>query len=242
MKRTLIFLTGLFLVVHSAYCQDNVLSAREKKEGWILLFDGKTSSGWMNAKSKKFPSSGWVIKNGMLTVDPQSKQQGGGGDIVTTDKFRNFELTFDFMYTHGANSGVKYFVDTEADNGSLASIGCEYQVLDDKLHPDAKLGKNGNRTLAGLYDLLPPAPGKRDNGPDKWNTGKIVVRDSKVEHWLNGSKTLGYERGNEEWKALVATSKFKNSPHFGERSEGRILLQDHGNMVSYRNIKIRELK
>lgn len=234
----------LFLVICSCgivSAQDNTLNAKEKKQGWKLLFDGKTSGGWINAKAKKFPSSGWEIKDGTLSINPETKQQGGGGDIVTAQKFRNFELTFDFLYVPGANSGVKYFIDTEVNNGSLASIGCEYQVLDDRLHPDAKLGINGNRTLAGLYDLIPPAAGKRDNGPDKWNTGKIIVRGNKVEHWLNGQKTLEYERGNEQWKAVVATSKFKSSPGFGERTEGRILLQDHGDKVSYKNIKIRDL-
>ncbi len=241
MKRILLILIGLIFYISSVYCQDNVLSAIEKNEGWKLLFDGKTSSGWMNAKTKEFPSGGWVIKDGLLTVDPDSKKQGGGGDIVTTGKFKNFELKFDFLYTPGANSGVKYFVDTEVNNGSLASIGCEYQVLDDRLHPDAKLGIDGNRTLAGLYDLLPPKRSKIDNGPDKWNTAKIVVRGNKVEHWLNGQMTVEYTRGNDEWKETVAKSKFKSSPGFGERPEGRILIQDHGNKVSYKNIKIKEL-
>ena len=241
MMRSLLFMTGLLLVFCSGYGQDNSLSNREKKEGWILLFDGTTSSGWMNARTKKFPPNGWEISSGVLTINPESKQQGGGGDIVTIDKYKNFELVIDFMYTPGANSGIKYFVDTEANNGSLASIGCEYQVLDDRLHPDAKLGIDGNRTLAGLYDLLPPDPAKRDNGPDKWNTARIVVRGNKVEHWLNGRKTVEFTRGNDEWKATVAKSKFKSSPGFGEKPEGRILLQDHGNKVSFRNIKIREL-
>lgn len=221
--------------------QDNVLTRKEKKAGWRLLFDGQSSEGWMNARTKIFPSSGWEIKEGMLVVNPQTKQQGGGGDIVTVDKFRNFELSVDFKYTKGANSGIKYFIDTESENGSLASIGCEYQILDDRIHPDAKAGKNGNRTLAGLYDLIPPA-GKIDNGADAWNTAKIIVNGNKVQHWLNGRMTVEYERGNQAWKDLVAESKFKGYPGFGEVQEGRILLQDHGNMVYYKNIKIREIK
>jgi len=216
----------------------NTLSGREIKEGWKLLFDGKTSNGWMNARKKVFPETGWEIRDGMLTVNPATKGPGGGGDLVTNDKFRNFELIVDFMYTPGANSGIKYFVDTESHNGSLASIGCEYQVLDDRLHPDAKLGINGNRTLAGLYDLIPPK-NKRDNGPDKWNRATIIVNDKKVQHWLNGQMTLEYERSTPAWREVVATSKFKNSPGFGEAEEGRILLQDHGNLVSFRNIKIK---
>jgi hypothetical protein len=220
---------------------DNELTDREKQEGWRLLFDGKTSAGWMNARTKTFPANGWEIKEGMLTVNPETKKQGGGGDIVTVDKFKNFELIADFRYTKGANSGIKYFVDTESNNGSLASIGCEYQVLDDRNHPDAKAGINGNRTLAGLYDLIPPK-NKRDNGINSWNRATIIVNGSKVQHWLNGQMTVEYERGNNAWKQLVATSKFKDSPGFGEVAEGRILLQDHGSLVSFKNIKIREIK
>jgi hypothetical protein len=221
--------------------KDNTLTQKEIKDGWKLLFDGKTSAGWMNAKTKKFPESGWNIKDGILIFDPSTISATGGGDIVTVDKFRNFELNVDFKYKLGGNSGIKYFIDTEKNNGTLASIGCEYQILDDKNHPDAKLGISGNRTLAGLYDLIAPKP-KLDNGPDKWNRAKIIVNGNHVEHWLNGQMTVSYERNNEAWKALVATSKFKGSPGFGEAAEGRLLLQAHGDLVSFKNIKIRELK
>ena len=222
--------------------KDNTLTKKEKKAGWVLLFDGTSTSSWMNARMKTFPSGGWEVRDGMLVMDPASKKQkGGGGDIVTVNKYRNFELTADFMYTRGANGGIKYFVDIDANNGALASIGCEYQILDDLNHPDAKAGIGGNRTLAGLYDLIAPK-NKKDNGADAWNTAKIVVNGNKVQHWLNGQITVEYERGTEEWKKLVAGSKFKNSPGFGEVTEGRILLQDHGNLVYYKNIKIREIK
>lgn len=164
-----------------------------------------------------------------------------GGDIITINKYKNFELIVDFLYTPGANSGIKYFIDAETNNGTLAQIGCEYQILDDKLHPDAKSGINGNRTLAGLYDLIPPK-NKRDNGPDKWNRAIIIVKGNHIEHWLNGQMPVSYERGDAAWKALVATSKFKSSPNFGEATEGHILLQDHGNKVSFKNVKIREIK
>jgi hypothetical protein len=234
--------------VNSIYAQtnnslnkaDNILTQTEIKDGWKLIFDGKTSSGWMNARSKSFPSGGWDIKDGTLSVNPATKAANGGGDIVTVSKYKNFELSIDFKYSKGANSGIKYFVDIESANGSLASIGCEYQVLDDINHPDAKAGINGNRKLAGLYDLIPPKNVK-DNGIDSWNTALIIVKGNKVQHWLNGQMTLEYERGDEKWKELVATSKFKTSPGFGEVKEGRILLQDHGDVVTYKNIKIREI-
>jgi hypothetical protein len=219
---------------------DNELTEREKEEGWKLLFDGATSNGWMNAKSKTFPTAGWEIKEGTLTLNPETKGTDGGGDIVTVDKFKNFELIVDFKYSTGANSGIKYFVDIESDNGSRASIGCEYQILDDRQNPDAKAGIEGNRTLAGLYDLIAPA-NKRDNGANQWNRAIIVVNGSKVQHWLNGQLNLEYDRSTPAWKELVAASKFKNIPGFGEAEEGRILLQDHGNMVSFKNIKIREI-
>jgi len=220
---------------------DNTLTDKEVKEGWKLLFDGKSGANWMNAKSKTFPVGGWIIKDGTLTVTSHTGVQNTGGDIVTVNKYISFELSADFRYTPGANSGIKYFVDTESDNGALASIGCEYQILDDKLHPDAKLGINGNRTLAGLYDLIPPK-NKIDNGPDKWNHATIIVKGNHIQHWLNGQMTVEYDRGTPAWKELVATSKFKTSAGFGEVAEGRLLLQDHGNVVSYKNIKIREIK
>jgi hypothetical protein len=218
---------------------NNILTEREKADGWKLLFNGSSPEGWMNAKTKSFPSTGWEIKEGTLSLNPETKGTDGGGDIVTVEKFRNFELMVDFKYSRGGNSGIKYFIDTEAENGSLASIGCEYQVLDDRNHPDAKLGIAGNRTLAGLYDLIAPK-NKRDNGEDQWNRATIIVNGNKVQHWLNGFLTVEYERGTPAWRELVATSKFKSVKGFGEATEGRILLQDHGDKVAFKNIKIRE--
>jgi len=220
---------------------ENTLTDREKAEGWKLLFDGKTTAGWMNARTKTFPANGWEIKDGVLSVNPAAKKPGGGGDIVTVDKYTSFELIADFMYETGGNGGIKYFVDTEINNGALASIGCEYQILDDRNHPDAKAGINGNRTLAGLYDLIAPK-NKRDNGANKWNRAIIKVNGNKVQHWLNDNLTVEYERSTPAWRELVATSKFKDSPGFGEVKEGRILLQDHGDVISFRNIQIREIK
>lgn len=218
----------------------NKLSEREVKEGWKLLWDGKTTNGWRGAKLTKFPVSGWVIKDGVLsTLETGGGESAAAGDIVTVDKYKNFELSVDFMYSPGANSGIKYFVDTELNKGAGSSIGCEYQILDDRQHPDATEGIGGNRTLAGLYDLIAPLP-KRDNGPGKWNRATIIVNGNHVEHWLNGLKTVSYDRGNDAWRALVAKSKYKVWPNFGEAQEGYILLQEHGNAVSFRNIKIRE--
>ena len=220
---------------------NNTLSEREIKEGWKLLWDGKTTNGWRSAKSNSFPKEGWYIKDGVLgTIESGGGESAAAGDIVTLEKYKNFELIVDFNYSQGANSGIKYLVNTELNKGPGSAIGCEYQILDDKNHPDAKEGISGNRTLAGLYDLITPLP-KRDNGAGQWNRATIIVNGNHVEHWLNGQKTVEYERGNDVWRALVAKSKFKIWPEFGEASEGNILLQEHGNAVLFKNIKIKVL-
>ncbi|MFN8241533.1 MAG: DUF1080 domain-containing protein [Bacteroidales bacterium] len=240
-KDVAIYATAYTPVIPQASYLTNKLTDREIKEGWTLLWDGKTTNGWRGARLTGFPQTGWEIKDGVLSVIQPSATSKSGGDIITEKKYRDFEFSFDFKYTKGANSGVKYFIDAESKNGQLSSIGCEYQVLDDRNHPDAKAGVNGNRTLAGLYDLIPPK-NKRDNGIDSWNRGVIKVKGNHVEHWLNGQKTVEYERRTPEWKELVAKSKFKPYEGFGEVEEGHLLLQDHGNNVSFRNLKIREIK
>ena len=220
----------------------NTLTEREKKDGWKLLWDGKTTAGWRGAKLPGFPEKGWTIRDGALIVaETGGDEAAAGGDIVTVDQFENFELLVEFNLTKGANSGIKYFVDTDLNKGAGSSIGCEFQLLDDAVHPDAKLGVKGNRTLAGLYDMIPPV-GVRSNGIGEWNRARIVVQGRHVEHWLNGFKTVEYERGTQMWRALVNNSKYTVWPAFGERAKGHILLQDHGNTVSFRSIKIRELK
>ncbi len=222
----------------------NTLSDFEKQQGWKLLFDGKTSNGWKGAYKKSFPEKGWEIKDGVLKVlSSEGKESTNGGDIVTIEKFSAFDLSFDFMLTPGANSGVKYFV-TLTENNPGSAIGLEYQLLDDTLHPDAKMGREGNRTLASLYDLIKAEKTSRFiKQPGKWNTGRVVVYpNNHVEHYLNGIKVLEYERGSQAYRDLVAISKYKIWPNFGEAKEGHILLQDHGNEVSFRSIKIKTLK
>ena len=222
----------------------NNLTTFEKNNGWKLLFDGKSNNGWIGVYKDHFPDKGWEIKDGVLTVlSSEGKEGGNGGDIVTKDKYSAFDLSFEFKLTPGANSGVKYFV-TLVEHNQGSAIGLEYQVLDDSLHPDAKLGRDGDRTMASLYDLIKAQKTSRFiKQPGGWNTGRIIVYpNNHVEHYLNGIKVLEYERGSQAFRDLVAISKYKIWPNFGEAKEGYILLQDHGNEVSYRSIKIRRLK
>ncbi|MBO9620007.1 MAG: DUF1080 domain-containing protein [Niabella sp.] len=222
----------------------NDLSKAEQKNGFSLLFDGKSGKGWRGIHKTTFPDKGWDIQDGTLTVvPPEGKTFQNGGDIVTDKQYGAFILEFDFKLTEGANSGVKYFVTEKEKTGGMG-IGLEYQVLDDERHPDAKLGVNGDRTLASLYDLIPSNREKRARKPiGEWNKGMIIVYpNNTVQHWLNGWKMLEYKRGSADYKALVAKSKYKDFADFGQAPQGHILLQDHGNRVSFRSIKIKELK
>ncbi len=216
---------------------DNTLSDREVAGGWKLLFDGKSTNGWKGARPDIFPSKAFVVEEGMLKV---LKSQENSGGIITAEKFGNFELLVDFRITEGANSGIKYFVNRDEMTGQFATIGCEYQILDDKLHPDAAKGVAGNRKLGSLYDLI-AAPDDKPYRSSTFNHARIVVAGNKVQHWLNDIKIVEYERNSQMWHALVNFSKFAGIPDFGNAESGNILLQDHGDEVWFKNIKIRKL-
>lgn len=225
----------------------NQLTEYEKNHGWRLLWDGKTSNGWRGAKLTGFPESGWTINDGVLTIEgTEGKESAGSGDIVTLGTYSDFELELEFKITTGANSGIKYFVDPKLNKGEGSAIGCEFQLLDDQVHPDAKMGISGNRTIGSLYDLITAAnlsvPGraKQFKGIDQWNKARIISRNGMVEHWLNDEKVVEYDRNSQMFRALVAGSKYRDWKGFGQWPEGHILLQDHGNTVSFRSIKIRE--
>lgn len=219
----------------------NVITTEEAAAGWKLLWDGKTSAGWRSAKGPDFPQSGWKIQGDELVINETGgAESAAAGDIITSEKFSDFELTVDFKISPGANSGIKIFVDPEINKGPGSAIGPEFQVLDDERHPDAKLGRDGNRTIGSLYDMITAPAKKRVYPPGCWNTAHILSEGKKVTFTLNGVKTVEFERGSEEWKKTVAASKYVQWNAFGELPEGHILLQDHGNTVAYRNIKIRD--
>ena len=221
----------------------NKLTKNELDSGWEMLWDGETTKGWRGAKLEAFPEQGWEIKNRELIVLASGGGESeAGGDIVTLKNYSDFELMVDFKLTPGANSGIKYYVDTNINKGAGSSIGLEYQILDDELHPDAKLGNHaGSRTLASLYDLIQADIEKPTKPIGEWNRAHIVSKNNQVTHYLNGAKVLEYERMTPEFRTLVSESKYVVWPNFGELKEGQILLQDHGDLVHFKNIKIKEL-
>jgi len=226
------------------------------QEGWETLFDGETLNGWRGLGREDIPQGHWIVEDGAIrkvaSSDVARAEDGqpiSGGDLLYDRQFSNFELSFEWKVSTAANSGIKYNVSEEmsvSHSPRHAALGFEYQVLDDAAHPDA--ANDPNRWAAGLYDLIPPSSDAELNTVGEWNTGRIVFNGNRGEHWLNGKKVLEYELGTLMMDRLLATSKWgelgddTHIPGFGDRrSSGYIVLQDHGDDVWYRNIKIREL-
>ena len=219
----------------------NTLTAEEKAAGWKLLFDGKTTDGWRGFRRDKFPEHGWAIENGAIkNLAGKGEQSQNGGDIITVGQYENFEFQLEWRLSPGGNSGIKYLVAEEMVKSGHSGLGFEMQILDDDQHPDAKKGIAGNRTAGALYDLIAPQ-NKVLRPVGQWNQVRLIVKGNHIEHWLNGVKVVAYERGSEKLKTLIAGSKYKDIPGFGEVRKGHLLLQDHGDEAWFRNIKIRVL-
>lgn len=227
----------------------NTLTDLQRKQGWQSLFDGERTVGLVGLGSDSFPEKGWVPQDGVLKLEGSKYSPIRlGGDIVTEREYGAFEFECEFKLTEKANSGIKYFVtDYEnVENGGTSLLGLEYQLLDDENHPDAKNGRDGNRTCASLYDLIPAADRVHNRAVSasvgEWNHARIVARpDGSVEHWLNGFKVLEYRRGSDAYRALVGASKYRDFKDFGEARKGRLLLQDHSDEVHFRSLRVREL-
>lgn len=231
-KRILILFLGSFFGINLISAQMPKLSSKEIKMGWTLLFNGQTTNGWITPSGKPV-SEGWEIKNGCITT----VKDGKGGDIITAGEYSDFDFSADFNIESGCNSGIKYFYTKYATGGNL---GMEYQIIDDKLGEDIQ---KENHLCGSFYDVLPVNPDKKKvKATGEWNTIRIVSRGKKVEHWLNGVKILKYKRGDKTYTDAVALSKFNKAvPAFGMVEKGHILLQEHGGVVSFKNIKIKTL-
>jgi len=236
-----LFLVTLFLLsAQGGFSQSpNTLTEQEKKEGWKLLFDGKTTRGWRNFKNTNIGVA-WRVSDGTLHLDVSNKNEGrvvGGGDIITDAEYENYELSLEWKIQACGNSGVMFNVQEGPSHNTPWVTGPEMQVVDNSCHPDAKINKH---RAGDLYDLI--ACSKETVKPaGEWNQAKIISHQGKYEFWLNGVKTVVFSMHTPEWNQLVAGSKFKNMPDFGKFSKGHIALQDHGDEVWFRNIKIKEL-
>lgn len=219
-------------VVHAADAPQNTLTAAEKKAGWKLLFDGKSTKGWRGYGQKEAPAS-WKAVEGVLTFE---KIKGQKDNLVTEEQYESFELAIDWKISPKGNSGVLYHVQETEKEPYMT--GPEMQILDNGGHPD---GKNPGTSAGACYALYPPS--KDVTRPvGEWNSARLLIDNGKAEHWLNGEKVVSYEKGGSDWKALVANSKFKAWASFGVPTKGFIALQDHGDKVEFRNIKIRVIK
>lgn len=223
-----------FIVIFSfIFFQSNTM---KKETGWKLLFDGKTTKGWHNYGTKDI-SPLWKVEDGALMLS-----QKGAGDILTDKEYENYEFELEWKISEGGNSGIYYLVNENPQKYQKGwNTGPEMQVLDDDKHPDATKGINGNHQAGALYDLIPAGKNKQLKPVGQWNIAKIVVNKGKVEHWLNGAKIVEYDLNSAEFIEMVKASKFAAHPDFAKFRKGRIALQDHGDKVWYRNIRIKKL-
>jgi len=220
---------------------NNSLSSQEQSEGWILMFDGNSTSGWRGYAKTAFPDSGWAVEDGTLrcVASGHGEAGGAGGDIIYDRKFKDFTLKLEWKISQGGNSGIFYLAQ-ELPNEPVWKSAPEMQVLDNIGHPDAQLGKDGNRQAGSLYDLIPAVP-QNAKPVGEWNQVEILVYQGTVAHKQNGETVLEYHLGTPDWTKMIKASKFKDFTEFGKYTEGFVALQDHGNDVWYRNIKIKPM-
>jgi hypothetical protein len=212
----------------------NTLTAEEKAAGWKLLFDGETLDGWRGFNMKDLPA-GWSVGDGAVRFDPPAEGAGARGDIITKKQYESFELAVDWAVTPGGNSGIFFHVTEDAKR--TYETGPEFQVLDNAGHKD---GEKPVTSAGSNYALHAPVQDvTRPVG--EWNEARIKVEGAHVEHWLNGTKLLEYDLWTDAWNELVENSKFASMPRYGRNRSGHIALQDHGNEVRFRNLKIRPL-
>lgn len=224
----------------------NDLTADERAAGWRLLFDGRSLSGWRGLGYDSVPTAHWRVVDGAIVKTPTAKvrrqadgQPASGGDLMSIEAFRDFELAFEWRVVSAANSGVKYNVSEELSlthASNHAALGFEYQVLDDERHPDNVIASH---RAGGLYDIIAPSPAKQLRPVGEWNSARIVLHGNHGEHWLNGEKIVEFDLGTPRLDSLLERSKYKPIPGFAERRSGHIVLQDHGDEVHYRSIRIR---
>ena len=230
--RTLVAVAFILAAIstHQAPALPDLATPEDPLEGSVMLFDGHSMAGWQPLGRPGTAITGWRAEDGVLKL----ARGAGGGDIVTADSFEDFDLHFEWRVAAGSNSGLKYNL---LEPGK--SLGCEYQLLDDAGHPDAKVGPQ--RQSAALYDVLPPSPEKKLLPVGEWNKSRLIVRGNLVEHWLNGVKVVDYELGSAELQTEIAMSKFRAVRGFGLKKKSPLLLQDHGDEIFFRNIRIRSL-
>jgi hypothetical protein len=237
MKYTYIILT--FTLLLNGCSRHNTLNETQQKAGWVLLFDGTTTTGWRGAYSTEFPKHGWVVKDGELRGELSAgAESGNAGDIVTLKKYRNFELVFDWKLGKGGNSGVKYFIEERQPKPQGSQAGYEYQLIDDADYIYNEKHLPQDLKTASIYDVV--AADKPDSKVNIWHSSRIIVKDNHIEHWLDGKQVLAIDRTSDVFKKGVLDSKFKNYEGFSTIPEGHILLQDHGHSVAFKNIKIKE--
>ena len=240
MNTRIFILIGITFLAAQCVNKDNQKDTKPAEEvKWTILFDGSDTDSWRDTKTEQFPEHGWVVEGEVLTVLAETEDQPGGHDIITKKRYGNFEPELEARLTEGANSGIKYVVSDAFPGKEGNFLGLEYQLLDNERHEDAQNGRDGNHKNASLYDMIPPPVDLTIHPPGEWNKVRIIVDGNKVEHWFNDEKVLEFDRKSLAFRELVSLSKYSDLENFGESAEGHILLQGHGNDVSFRAIKIR---